>query len=256
MQLTNPYDSFLEETVMMRTGRNLWLAMGMVLLCFAPCALGQQVNINLTSAGNDVMNGVYVGPYNATVNGTSTQIICDDFVDDSYVGESWTANVTTLANLNGTKWGSMAGATTLYDEAAWLATQMLSPTYSGNATQVGYLAYALWAVFQPSAVQSWLGANSATWLAVQNWLSSAAAQQFTPGEYANFFLYTPNLNYSITCNGQPCPTAPPQEFFGFISAPDGGSTLLYLLVTMLVSLGAIWLRSQQPRTTRMAAVLK
>ena len=230
---------------MMRTG-NLWLAMGAVLLCFAPFALGQgQVNINLTSAGNNVMDGVYVGPYSATVNGTSTQIICDDFVDDSYVGESWTANVTTLSNLNGTKWGGMANATTLYDEAAWLATQMLSPTYSGNATQVGYLAYALWAVFQPNAVKSWLGANSAAWLAVQGWLNSAAGQQFTPGEFANFFIYTPDLGHSITCNGGPCPTTPPQEFFGFISAPEGGSTLVYLLLTTLACLAAIKFRSRR-----------
>ena len=239
---------------MMRTG-NLWFAMGAVLLCFAPLALGQgQVNINLTSAGNNVMDGVYVGPYNATVNGQSTQIICDDFVDDSYVGESWTANVTTLSNLNGTKWGGMANATTLYDEAAWLATQMLSPTYSGNATQVGYLAYALWAVFQPSAVKSWLGANSAAWLAVQGWLNSAAGQQFTPGEFANFFIYTPDLGHSITCNGGPCPTTPPQEFFGFISAPEGGSTLVYLLLTTLACLAAIRFRSRRQIDARVTTI--
>jgi hypothetical protein len=231
---------------MTRTGRNLWLAMAAMVLCLAPCALGQgQVNISLTSAGSNVMDGVYVGPYTGTVNGTSTQIICDDFVDDSYVGESWTANVTTLSNLNGTKWGGMANATTLYDEAAWLATQMLSPTYKGDATQVGYLAYALWAVFQPSAVKSWLGANSVAWQAVQGWLNLSAAQKFTPGEFANFFLYTPNLNFSITCNGKPCATAPPQEFFGFLSAPEGGSTLMYLLLTTLACVGAMWLRSRR-----------
>ncbi|MGO9125719.1 MAG: hypothetical protein ACLP6G_12635 [Terriglobales bacterium] len=238
----------------MRTDRNLWLAMAAVMLCFMPYALGQgQVNINLTGAGNNVMDGVYVGPYNATVNGASTQIICDDFVDESYLGESWTANVTTLSNLNGTKWGGMASATTLYDEAAWLATQMLSPTYSGNTTQVGYLAYALWAVFAPSAVESWLGANSAAWQAVQGWLSSAAAQQFTPGEFANFFIYTPNLNYPITCNGGSCPITPPQEFFGFLSAPEGGSTLMYVLFTLLTCLGAIWFRSRRQTTARVTA---
>jgi hypothetical protein len=239
---------------MMRSGRNLWLVLGAVLLCFAPCALGQgQVNITLTSAGNNVMDGVYVGPYNATVNGTPTQIICDDFVDDSYVGESWTANVTTLSNLNGTKWGGMANATQLYNEAAWLATQMLSPAYSGNATQVGYLAYALWAVFQPSAVENWLGANSAAWQAVQAWLNSAGAQHFTAGEFANFFLYTPDLNDPITCNGAKCLTAPPQEFFGFLSTPDGGSTLLYVLITMLACLGAVWLHSRRQVEARVTA---
>lgn len=230
----------------MQTGRNLWLAMAALLLCSAPGAFGQgQVNINMTSAGSNVMDGVYVGPYSATVNGTSTQIICDDFVDDSYVGESWTANVTTLSNLNGTKWGGMANATQLYDEAGWLATQMLSPAYSNNAAQVGYLAYALWAVFAPSAVESWLGANSAAWQAVQGWLNSAAAQHFTANEFANFFLYTPDLNDPITCNGKACTTAPPQEFFGFLPAPEGGSTLFYVLFTALACLGAVWLRSRR-----------
>jgi hypothetical protein len=238
----------------MRSCRNLWLAMAAV-LCFVPCLFGQgQVNITLTSAGNNVMNGVYVGPYTATVNGTSTQIICDDFVDDSYVGESWTANVTTLSNLNGTKWGGMANATQLYDEAAWLATQMLSPAYSNNPMQVGYLAYALWAVFAPSQVESWLGANSAAWQAVQGWLNTAAAQHYTPGEFANFFICTPNLNYPITCNGHACTTAPPQEFFGFLSTPEGGSTLAFMLITMLVCLGAIWLRSRRPMETRATAL--
>ncbi len=231
--------------------RNLGMAMAGLVLCFAPCAFGQgQVDITLTSAGSNVMNGVYVGPYNATVNGTPTQIICDDFVDDSYVGESWTANVTTMSNLNGTKWGNN---TQLYNEAAWLATQMLSPTYAGNATQVGYLAYALWAVFAPSQVQSWLGAGSATWLAVQGWLNSAGAQQFTAGEFANFFIYTPNQNYPITCNGHACNTAPPQEFFGFIPAPEGGSALMYLLLTTLACAGAIWFRSRRQMEAQASA---
>jgi hypothetical protein len=240
---------------MIRGSRNLWLAVAAVALCFAPCALGQgTVNINLTSAGNNVMDGVYVGPYSATVNGTPTQIICDDFTDESYVGESWTANVTTLSNLNGTKWGGMANASQLYDEAAWLATQMLSPTYSNNATQVGYLAYALWAVFQPTAVESWLGANSAAWQAVQGWLNSAAGQQFTKNEFANFFLYTPNMSFPITCNGQSCANTPPQEFFGFLPAPDGGSTLMYLLLVTLACAGAIWLRSRRQIEVRVTAI--
>jgi len=231
---------------MTKASRNLWLILGTLLLCLAPCAFAQgEVNITLTSAGSNVMDGIYVGPYTATVNGTSTQIICDDFVDDSYVGESWTANVTTLSNLNGTKWGGMANATQLYDEAAWLATQMLSPSYSNNPTQVGYLAYALWAVFQPTAVENWLGANSAAWQAVQGWLNSAAAQQFTPDEFANFFLYTPNLNDPITCNGKSCATAPPQEFFGFLPAPEGGSALAYLFLATACCAGAVWFRTRR-----------
>ena len=213
----------------------------------APGAFGQgKVNITLTSPGSNVMNGVYVGPYNATVNGQSTQIICDDFLDDSYTGESWTANVTTLSNLTGTKWGSMTNATQLYNEAAWLATQMLSSKYSGNPTQVGYLAYAIWATFNPAAVEAWLGGPlSPTWLAVKGWMTTAGLQSFTPGEFSNFFLYTPNLNFPITCNGGKCATAPPQEFFGFLSVPEGGSALTYFLLTAIACFGAMILRAKE-----------
>ena len=74
----------------------------------APCAFGQQVGITMNSSEPYVMNGIYVGPYNATVNGQSAQIICDDFADDTYLNQSWTANVTTFSNL--TSWRSRCGA--------------------------------------------------------------------------------------------------------------------------------------------------
>jgi hypothetical protein len=89
---------------------------------------------------------------------------------------------------------------------------------------------------------------------VQAWLNSAAAQQFTAGEFSNFFLYTPNLTDPITCNGGACPTAPPQEFFGLISAADGGSTFIYVLISMLACLGAIWFRPRRQIEARVTAV--
>ncbi len=58
-----------------------------------------QANMKLTNPGNNVLAGIYVGPYYATIDGVpNVPIICDDFTDETYVGESWTANVTTVAS--------------------------------------------------------------------------------------------------------------------------------------------------------------
>jgi hypothetical protein len=220
-----------------------WLAV-IAILAVGPSAFGQQVNITLTSAGNNVMNGVYVGPYNATINGASTQIICDDFGDNSYNNESWTANVTTISNLNGTKWGNNPS---LYDEAAYFAVQMMglesNPTQ--NAQTIGYLSYVIWALFDKTDVYNWLSAQGAagmnTWNAIQSYLSNAGNYaNFTPP--ANLVILTPNSNYPITCSGGPCPTAPPQEFIAFMPVPEGGSALMYLVFAGLACGAAILLR--------------
>jgi hypothetical protein len=202
--------------------------------------------MTMSDPGNNVMNGVYVGPYNGTVNGVSAQIICDDFADESYSNESWTATVTTVANLNGTKWGNN---TALYDEAAYFATQMigLESNPTANAQTIGYMSYVIWALFDAKDVKNWLTSQGQsginTWNAIQVYLASAGKYAgFTPP--SNFFIFTPNLNNQITCNGGPCPTAPPQEFIGFVNMPEGGSPLTYLLFAGLACGLAVTLRSK------------
>ena len=51
------------------------------------------VNMTLTGAGSNVLAGVYIGPYTALINGQSFNVICDDFLAETYLNESWTANV-------------------------------------------------------------------------------------------------------------------------------------------------------------------
>jgi hypothetical protein len=220
--------------------------LAVALLCFGPLAFGQgSASFNVTSVGNNVMNGIYVGPYTATVNGSSMSIICDDFADDTYNGESWTATVTTVSNLTGTKWGNNKS---LYDEAGYFATQMMSleSNPQGNSQTIGYLSYVIWALFDAKDVKNWLysqglqGIN--TWNAIQGYLASAGNYaNFTPP--SNFFIFTPNTKNPITCNGGPCPTSgPPQEFIGFLTVAEGGSALLYMLFAGLACGAAVMLR--------------
>ena len=227
---------------MHRVIHSSWWVSAIALFCLVPCAFGQStVNITMDSGGPYIMNNVYVGAYTATVNGQSAQIICDDYAHDTWIGESWTANVTNYSNLGSstTLWSGLSNASTLYADAAWLATQMFSPANQNSTTQ-GYLAYALWSLFDSKALSGWSGGQLA---GVNAWLAQIP-NNLTAAQFSNFFIYTPNLNDSITCNGGPCPTAPPQEFLGF-TVPEGGSPAMYLLLAGITCFGAMWLRRRQ-----------
>src|ERR1017187_5197679 len=91
----------------------LWV--GIAALSLAPWAVAQ--NVTLTSAGNNVYDGIYVSPYYATVNGaTNTKIVCDDFADNSYLNTpAWSANIQSFSSLSSslanTAWGAVPGVT-------------------------------------------------------------------------------------------------------------------------------------------------
>lgn len=121
-------------------------------LAFAPASFAQNTtNMTLTGAGNYTVAGdVYVDPYTATV-GTQTNVtvICDDWSNNSYLGESWTANVTNATAAGTTTPAPMFGNNqALYNEAAWLGSQILA-NYSANPTSAQQaieteLSFALW----------------------------------------------------------------------------------------------------------------
>jgi hypothetical protein len=219
--------------------RKCWYLTAVALLCFAAGAFAQNTaNMALTSAGSNVLNGVFVGPYTATIgNTTGVQVICDDWADSSYIGETWTAYVNTLqplSNPSETKWGNNQ---LLYDQAAWLVTKMLSPgtTCPNTGNCVGDISYALWELtycsvyscpspttaHTPFASLSGNDLTNAQW-----WLSQAQGMtlaSFTPGEFANFTIYTP-------LNG-----GPPQEF---LRVPESPAAVL-LGVDLLALVGLI-----------------
>jgi hypothetical protein len=203
-----------------------WGVATLALLCFAPCAFANS-SLTMTGAGNNVMGGVYVGPYYATVNGVAnTAVICDDFADDSYIGHSWNYTANNFSTLGSALWGSQ---TNNYDGAAWLTLQMLSlNSNASNATQVGYLSYAIWSLFDKGALN---GLNSTQLGGVNAWLGKIPLN-LNPGEFANFLILTPQ-----GCTAGSCPG---QEFFMLV--PEGGSAAMYLLLAGLACLGAMLFR--------------
>jgi hypothetical protein len=203
------------------------------------------VNMNLTSAGNNILDNTYVGPYTATVNGVSNLVVCDDYADESYVGETWKANVSTYASLPSVHMGYSVrwaqgepNQLQLYDAAASLIQQMFQPNSStqliNNSTTVGELQYAVWGVFDPSAISDLSAYNAADGAAANNYLTQAEAKSFSSGEFSNVTIYTP------TCGAKPCQN-PPQEFITY-ATPEPSAVIILLADLLLLGTAAMVLR--------------
>jgi hypothetical protein len=208
-----------------------WGVAALALLCIAPCAFASS-SLTMTGAGNNVMGNVYVGPYYATVNGiANTAVICDDFADESYIGHSWNYTANNFSTLGSALWGSQ---TKNYDAAAWLTMQMLSLNSNpSNATQVGYLSYAIWSLFDSGALS---GLNSTQVGGVNTWLGEVPSN-LVPGQFANFAILTPQ---GCTAGPGSCPG---QEFLMMV--PEGGSGAMYLLLGGLACFGGMLLRRRR-----------
>jgi hypothetical protein len=158
-------------------------------------------SLTLTGAGSyTVLDGVYISPYTATVNGVvNTPVICDDFVDDVYLGENWN---TTVGTVGSTTTGLFGQENTQgYGEVAWLSEQLLQ-----NPSNAGAISYAIWSVFEGGAVKSWLNAygDTTTYNAVfgtiattgnNGLLAQAAAavpNAAASSNFSNVTVYTPD----------------------------------------------------------------
>jgi hypothetical protein len=212
--------------------RKMWcvpIVMGLVGI--AAIAQAETVTMQLTGVGNGyVMAGVYTSPYTGAINnGTPIPIICDDFVDDSFLGETWTATHSTVDALGATKFSGQQN----YDAAASLAIQLLSQT---NQTTIGYYSFAIWDVFSDQAVKNWLGATSTAYMQAHQLAVNAVNADYTGVSFANVDIYSPVANSATGCGG-PCPANSPQEFL-VVHAPEAGS-LPILAVDLVTLLGVI-----------------
>lgn len=199
---------------MRESTQRLWYLIGVLLVGSTVSPIfAAPATLTLTGPGNNgVLANIYVGPYVATINGVSTQVICDDFYDATYLNESWTANVSSVSNLSNPKFGG--AAQTQYDEVAYLSQQLLNPsvTCPKTANCAGDIQFAIWQVFDSTGSGqpfSYLSGNDLS--NAQYWLNQAQSQHYTSGEFSNFLVYTPT-GAAPTCNGGPCASAPPQEF--------------------------------------------
>jgi hypothetical protein len=249
--------------------RNFLRLASLALLCFGPFAVAQNT-VDLTSAGGFVWDGVYVSPYYGTVDGVAnTQLICDDFMDESQInGKAWNANITQFSSLSAstlgsTLWGSYySGSQSTqtiidwYEEAAWLTLGLLAQP--AKSADKAYYSYAIWAVFDASGVLSWLNSHNDT--AACNFIFGAgnnckntnltagallltAQNSYASGNYSNFLIITPLLNGEVCTPGTG--TCPSQEFFEIVA--EGGTAAMYLLLASFSCFAAMFFRSRRQR---------
>ncbi|MGH9351024.1 MAG: hypothetical protein ACRD2G_02515, partial [Terriglobia bacterium] len=123
----------------------------LALMLAARPSLATTVTVKLTGVNGVTQGGYYVDPYFGTIDSSTAILVCDDFSHDTYINESWQANVSTFADLSGARFQQGTAAATLqdYDEAAYLYGQLIS-----NPSDRGNITYALWSLFTPRAASS------------------------------------------------------------------------------------------------------
>jgi hypothetical protein len=181
----------------------------------------QLVGVGPGSAGGpNVGGGVYVYPYYFSINGSSTTVplICDDYIHDVGIGESWQATVTPLSSYLGSM--TPLASTGLskqqaYQEAAWLFSKLSGTPSQDLAVAINY---AIWGLFSQDALNSsaYASSGAATW---KNLANTGITDATFLSSLGNYVVYTP-IDRTQT-NGWGLP----QEYIG-VSVPEPASVLM------------------------------
>ncbi len=108
------------------------------------------VTIHMIDTGAGLSDGTFfVGPYDITIDGNPYKALCYDVLDESNVGDVWSAQSLSLTNVmtGGGQFSVQPGSAFKYQEVGYLAS--LNP--SSSASQID-LQHALWSLFAPGAV--------------------------------------------------------------------------------------------------------
>jgi len=224
---------------------------------FSVSAVGQIGNTQMYFNGGyqgDVWGGgpegtVATGFYDGSINGvnvgpgqTSPGFICDDYYDTVFPGEHWTATQYQVSALNASNigavlfgnsnWSAVVNGWTAvqgYQALAYLANYMFTQGVGHSGLQSS-ISQALWYL---TSLASGHGFSLAGLDAGAQGLVAYVKSANLPGlnTYAGLFLYSQPFN----------PTGP-QEMWGQVgtfSLPEGGATLLYLMLAAMACLLAL-----------------
>jgi hypothetical protein len=209
--------------------------------------------------GGSLLNGedVYTGLYYSTVNNTAnTPTICDDFNHNVTIGETWQATAIQASTLNTSNIGNTQFGGTIglagYAEVATLVSEIFtlnngSGNFAGLTGVTGTdLAEAVWDITTKGGIS---GISSKAALLVA-WVETALGGDSNAqaiaylAKYGNLFILTPTIDG-------------PQEFWSqngpSFNVPEGGSTLLYLLLAGLACFGAMYFTSRSQSGRRETA---
>ena len=218
------------------------LVLAVFLLAAVSVASADTTTLTFNGAAGNNLGGVYVYPYDFTVNGhTSVNVpmICDDYWDEVTNGETWVANISTISDLANVYFlkGNASQAQT-YEEAAYLADLIFHGSLT--STQVADANWAIWEIFDPTFSPNGTGTGSyyknlgsGDLQAITGYVNQAASNYTSGGSYPDIMIFTATgctyLDYSTSCDGN---SSAPQEFFVdpvTLPAPEPGVLLLLAL---------------------------
>jgi hypothetical protein len=220
------------------------------------------VNFGITGAGPNNLGGVYTDPYQISVDGdTSLLGFCDDFTDNVYPPQYWTALVTDLSEIptnpttvffgdgliDGTHYTELAR----YIAAAIIATDSL--VHLADVTRANDDSYALWAVFYPALLtDSYQASCSEGCLSAPDVAAAKATLQSALAAatgYASGGAYeqasgTDVMIYTATTDGSTPSLAPnrPQEFITVRMAEAPSTALLAMDFSAVAGLALFFRR--------------
>lgn len=187
--------------------KTLFLLVALAL--FAASAQANPVTMVFTGVNGAHGSGYYVSPYYGTMNGQPVTLFCVDFGNHVSIGQTWLANLSTIANgsdLSLTRFGGLANSHALYQQAAWLISQ-----FSTHPSDYVNLQYALWNLFTPSAPDT-AASNHWLWLAQQNYANM---------DFSGFVVITNIAPVRLTGSNQV------QEFIAIVPTPEPASLALF-----------------------------
>ncbi len=223
--------------------RRVWQYLLLSILLISTAAQADTVTLTLQSVNPPGNNDgrYYVYPYNFSVNNSSTltPLLCDDFVDEVTVGQSWIANVSKISDLQG--FLDPRGTTNptdeqrllAYQQAAWLFNQ-LGPAPANNLAVA--INYAIWGLFSDAAYNStsYQQFGSSAWAAAAYTAVTDTAHPLPAGYFDDFRIYTP-IDPTTGQNLVSGAPGTPQEYIGLVPEP---ATLVLLVPGLL----AVFLR--------------
>jgi hypothetical protein len=146
------------------------------------------VSVQLTGAGGAMYGlgsnyayGEYLMPYYLTINQSNPiAVVCDDFLHTVSVGETWTATISTFADLSSTRFGTSHAAQ--YHEAVWIASQING---SSPLSDIAGAQFAIWKLLTAGTPDV---PGESTWIAKAQ---LAATQNYGGMGFGNWEILTP-----------------------------------------------------------------
>ncbi len=208
--------------------RAKFVQVALIILGLGVFAMAGPVTLTFDSGGGNSPGGTYYYPYTITVSSLGNlTVACDDFVDHVDSGETFTAWQSTYADLSHALYNNGQQAPSMqYDELAYLFTQ-LQPTPPLNNTQNAALNYAMWELFDPSAINTDPTTGNSGVDSSQYWLTQAASYNYANFDTSRFVIFSP-----IPGDTAGWTAGQPQEFIGEVPEPATlallGTGLLFL----------------------------